>query len=75
MTSTSDIDHWRIRVEIHGDRIEERYEISGPEMAIRRKPRMKVWQVQRLLDRGTFGEARLEKNIEDGKLRAVKGYQ
>ena len=72
MASRSDIDDWLIKVEIYGDRIEEKYEILDPEMTIRRKPRMKVWQVQRLLDRGTFGEVRLEKNIEDGKLRAVK---
>jgi calcium/calmodulin-dependent protein kinase I len=33
---------------------------------------MKVWKVEQFLGRGSFGEVRLQRNTEDGKVRAVK---
>lgn len=72
MTSTSDISRWETRVEVYQDRVEEILDIPDPTRRIRRKPRTKVWQVERLLDSGAYGEVRLEKSVSDGKLRAVK---
>lgn len=52
--------------------MEEIHFTTDPARNIRRKPHTKVWKIERLLGRGGFGEVRLEKNIEDGKVRAVK---
>jgi hypothetical protein len=72
MTSKSDIEHWQINATVYKDRVEEIHYITDPARNIRRKPQTKVWQVERLLGRGGFGEVRLEKNTEDGRVRAVK---
>jgi serine/threonine protein kinase len=72
MTSKSDIDHWQINATVYRDRVEEKHYINDSERNIRRLPHTKVWKVERVLGRGGFGEVRLERNIEDGKARAVK---
>ena len=46
--------------------------MTDPARNIRRRPQTKVWKVEQVLGRGGFGEVRLEKNLEDGKARAVK---
>ncbi|KIN08856.1 hypothetical protein OIDMADRAFT_188542, partial [Oidiodendron maius Zn] len=72
MTSTSDLEHWRLNAKVYDDRVEEIHYITDPARNIRRRPHTKVWKVEQILGRGGFGEVRLEKNTEDGKARAVK---
>jgi hypothetical protein len=69
---SSDIEHWRINATVYKDRVEEIHYISDPARNIRRRSQTKVWQVERFLGRGGFGEVRLERNTGDGKARAVK---
>ncbi|KUJ23328.1 kinase-like protein [Mollisia scopiformis] len=69
---SSDLDNWHINATVYDDRVEELHFISDPAKRVRRKPHTKVWQVERLLGRGSFGEVRLEKNRGDGTARAVK---
>lgn len=69
---SSDIEHWHIDAIVYKDRVEETHYISDPAKNIRRKPEITTWQVERFLGRGTFGEVRLERNVADGKVRAVK---
>ena len=72
MPPKTDLDHWEINATVYKDRVEEEHYMTDPSKNIRRRPQTKVWKVQRYLGRGTFGEVRLEKNAEDGKVRAVK---
>jgi hypothetical protein len=72
MPSKSDIEHWYINATVYKDRVEEIHYITDPARNIRRRPQTRVWQVERSLGRGGFGEVRLEKSEEDGKARAVK---
>ncbi|KAH8805450.1 WD40-repeat-containing domain protein [Xylogone sp. PMI_703] len=72
MSAKSDIDHWQINALVYHDRVEEIHYITDPARNIRRKPHTKVWKTERFLGRGGFGEVRLEKNVEDNKVRAVK---
>jgi hypothetical protein len=69
---SSDIEHWHINATVYKDRVEEIHYISDPARNVRRRPQTKVWQVERFLGRGGFGEVRLERNTGDGKARAVK---
>jgi len=69
---SSDIEHWHINATVFKDRVEETHYISDPARNVRRRPNKTIWQVERLLGRGGFGEVRLERNKEDGKARAVK---
>jgi hypothetical protein len=68
----SDIEHWHINAIVYKDRVEETHFISDPAINVRRRQQTKVWQVERSLGRGGFGEVRLERNKEDGNARAVK---
>lgn len=68
----SEIEHWHINATVYKDRVEEVHYVSDPRQNIRRKPETIVWQVERFLGRGTFGEVRLERNKADGSVRAVK---
>ena len=72
MPSKSDIEHWCITATVYKDRVEEIHYITDPARNIRRRPQIRVWQVERSLGRGGFGEVRLEKCKEDGNVRAVK---
>jgi hypothetical protein len=72
MASKSDIDHWQINATVYKDRVEEIHYTTDPARNIRRRPYTKVWKIEQVLGRGGFGEVRLEKNTEDGKVRAVK---
>jgi calcium/calmodulin-dependent protein kinase I len=72
MASKSDIDHWQINATVYNDRVEEIHYVTDAARNIRRRPQTKVWNIERLLGRGSFGEVHLEKNVEDGKVRAVK---
>lgn len=72
MPSKSDVEHWQINATVYKDRVEEKHYITDPARNIRRKKQTKIWKVEQLLGRGGFGEVRLEKNIEDGQVRAVK---
>ena len=68
----SDLHHWYIDATVYKDRVEEAHIISDPAKNIRRKRHIQVWQIEKLLGRGGFGEVRLEKNQDDGRMRAVK---
>lgn len=68
----SEIEHWHINATVYKDWVEEVHYVSDPRQNIRRKPETIVWQVERFLGRGTFGEVRLERNKADGSVRAVK---
>jgi hypothetical protein len=46
--------------------------VFDPAKNIRRQPVTTIWNVERLLGRGGFGEVRLERNKQDGRARAVK---
>ena len=72
MTSKSDIEHWQINATVYKDRVEEIHYITDPARNIRRRLQTKVWKIERLLGRGGFGKVRLEKDTEDGRVRAVK---
>jgi hypothetical protein len=72
MTSRLDIKHWQIKAKVYEDRVEEVYDVPDSARTIKRKPRIKVWRIEQPLDHGAYGEVRLERNIEDGKFRAVK---
>jgi hypothetical protein len=72
MPSKSDIEHWYINATVYKDRVEEIHYVTDPARNIRRRPQTRIWQVERLLGRGGFGEVRLEKSKEDGNARAVK---
>lgn len=69
---SSDLHHWHINATVYKDRIEEIHYISDPVRNIRREPYTQIWQVEKFLGRGGFGEVRLERNQKDGKTRAVK---
>jgi len=69
---SSELDHWHINATVFKDRIEEIHFISDPAKNLRRQRYKKIWEVERILGRGTFGEVRLERNKEDGQARAVK---
>jgi serine/threonine protein kinase len=69
---SSDIEHWQINAKVFKDRVEEVHIISDPSRNVRREPQTKIWQIERFLGRGGFGEVRLERNKHDGKTRAVK---
>jgi hypothetical protein len=68
---SSDIEHWQINATVFKDRVEEIHYVSDPLRNVRRRPQTKIWQVERFLGRGGFGEVRLERN-SDGQARAVK---
>lgn len=72
MTTSSDIQRWQIKATVSEGWVEEEHETTDTTNSIRRKPRRKVWKVEHLIDTGAFGEVRLEKAVDDGKLRAVK---
>lgn len=69
---SSDIDHWHLNATVFKDRVEEIHFISDPARNVRRPEHKKIWEVERFLGRGSFGEVRLERNKEDGIARAVK---
>jgi hypothetical protein len=69
---SSDLEHWHIDATVHKDRVEEIHYISDPARNIRRRLQTKVFHVERFLGRGGSGEVRLERNREEGKVRAVK---
>lgn len=72
---SSDIEHWDINAIVHKDCVEETNYVSDPAKNIRRQPVTTIWNVERLLGRGGFGEVRLERNKQDGRARAVKGLR
>lgn len=72
IASKTDVQHLYINATVYKDRVEETHYITDPARNIRRRPQTKVWQTERILGYGSFGDVRLEKNIEDGKERAVK---
>lgn len=67
-----DIEQWHIKATVYKDRVEEVHYISDPARNIRRKAQTRVWHVESFLGRGGFGEVRLERNREEGTVRAVK---
>lgn len=73
MSYLSDLEHTKIDAQVfHGGVIVEKHYVSDPISGRRRVPKTKVWKVERLLGKGTFGEVRLEVNSEENKQRAVK---
>jgi hypothetical protein len=68
---SSALDHWHIDATVFKDRIEEIHFINDPVRNLRRQPHKVIWDVERVLGCGGFGEVRLERN-KDGKARAVK---
>jgi hypothetical protein len=70
---SSYIKHWHLNATVYDDRVEEIYYINDPRRNVRRKAQTRVWQLDKLLGRGGFGDVRLERSREDpGKARAVK---
>ena len=69
---SSELNHWYIDATVYGDRVEEVYYVSDPAQNVRRKRQPRVWKVEQFLGHGSFGQVRLEKNHEDGQVRAVK---
>jgi len=69
---SSELEHWHINATVFKDRVEEVHYVSDPVRNIRRRPQTRVWQVEQFLGRGGCGEVRLERNQEDGQVRAVK---
>jgi len=69
---SSDLHHWYINATVYKDRVEETHIVSDPAKNIRRERHTQIWQVEKFLGRGGFGEVRLERNQQDGRARAVK---
>jgi hypothetical protein len=70
---SADLKHFYLDATVFKDRVEEVHYISDPARNVRRHRQIRVWQVERFLGRGGFGEVRLERNQEDGQqVRAVK---
>ncbi|KAH8751175.1 hypothetical protein BGZ57DRAFT_775121, partial [Hyaloscypha finlandica] len=57
---------------VYRDRVEEVYYVSDPVRNVRRSRQTRVWKVEQFLGHGSFGQVRLERNHEDGQVRAVK---
>lgn len=72
IASKTDVQHLHINATVYKDRVEEIHYITDPARNIRRRPQTKVWQTERILGYGSFGDVRLKRNIEDGKERVVK---
>jgi hypothetical protein len=70
--SSTDFEHWHIKATVYKDRVEEIHYISDPARNIRRKAQTRVWHIESFLGKGGFGEVRLERNRENGTVRAVK---
>ena len=51
--------------------MEEVYYVSDPVRNVRRRRQTRVWKVEQFLGHGSFGQVRLERNHEDGQVRAV----
>ena len=69
---SSELNHWYLDATVYNDRVEEVYYISDPARNIRRSRQTRVWKVEQFLGHGSFGQVRLERNHEDGQVRAVK---
>jgi calcium/calmodulin-dependent protein kinase I len=69
---SSELNHWYLDATVYSDRVEEVYYVSDPARNVRRKRQTRVWNVEQILGHGGFGQVRLEKNHEDGQVRAVK---
>jgi calcium/calmodulin-dependent protein kinase I len=63
--------HWYIDATVFKNRVEEIHLINEPNRNLRRQRHKVIWDIERVLGCGGFGEVRLEKN-KDGKARAVK---
>lgn len=72
MAFKTDIQQLSIEATVYQDRVEELHDITDSARNIRRRPQTKVWQTNRVLGYGSFGEVRLERNKENEKERAVK---
>lgn len=57
---------------MHKDQVAEVHYITDPGRNIRRQPQITTWKVDRILGRGSFGEVRLERDVDKGHVRAVK---
>lgn len=68
---TTPFEYWHINAAfVSEDKVEE---ISSPHnVSDERQTRKTVWQVERELGRGTFGQVRLERHTTSGRRRAVK---
>lgn len=69
---SSELSHWYLDATVYRDRVEEVYYISDTARNVRRKRQTRVWKVEQLLGHGSYGQVRLERNHEDGQVRAVK---
>ncbi|KAI0878293.1 WD40-repeat-containing domain protein [Hypoxylon argillaceum] len=67
-----EFEQWRIDAKVYDDRVEEIHHVSNALKGIRRRLQTQVWHVERSLGWGGFGEVRLEKDVDNGQLRAVK---
>ena len=69
---SSELNHWYLDATVYNDRVEEVYYISDPVRNVRRSRQTRVWKVEQFLGHGSFGQVRLERNYENGQVRAVK---
>jgi len=69
---SSELNHWYLDATVYRDQVEEVYYVSDPARNVRRRRQTWVWKVEQFLGHGSFEQVRLERNHEDGQVRAVK---
>jgi serine/threonine protein kinase len=73
MSYLSDFEHTKLDAQVYPEGVVfQKYYISDPISGRRRVPKTKVWKVERLLGKGSYGEVRLEVYSEGNERRAVK---
>jgi serine/threonine protein kinase len=72
MSYLSDFEHTKLDAHVHPGSVVQTHYISDPVTGRRRVPKTKVWKVERVLGKGSFGEVRLEVCLEENERRAVK---
>lgn len=70
MSYLSDLEHTKLNALVQYKTVTEIHYISDPNSGQRRVPKTKIWNVERLLGKGSFGEVRLE--VSGPEQRAVK---
>lgn len=72
MSYLSDFEHTKLDAQVFPGCVVQKHYISSATSGQRRVPITKVWKIEKLLGKGTFGEVRLEIHAEQNEQRAVK---
>lgn len=73
MSNVSDLDHRRLEAIVYPDYVVEVHRVSDISRGLRKVAVTKIWRIERVLGRGTFGEVQLQVQDREPELRrAVK---